>query len=209
MNLYSLCVVPSVTAASSTKPTGATRASRRTSSSSAVQPTFQSQQLTLQSTPAPPLLSCTEGVQPSHSPSKRQKTAASVDKPCGSSHSNEAQERQTLKGSVQEGNRQLPGVRHTEDAAATTAGNQNKSEASVLEGNGQNHTAKAQEGDLASAGMEDGFAVTCTCLVHARMTACQGCQPSFKSQQQVQCCMSCTNHQFCRFKIRSLLKLSY
>lgn len=155
--------VPSATAASSTKPTGAIRTSRRTSSSSAVQLTPQSQQLTPQSTPIMPLPSLTEGLQPSQELSKRQKTAGSVGKPSGSSHGNEGQERQTLKGSVQEGNRQLPGVSHTDDTAARSAdGNQKESEASVVECNGQDVIAKAQEDVSVSAGKEDGFAVTCT-----------------------------------------------
>jgi len=172
LNLYRLCVVPSVTAASSTKPTGATRTSRRTSSSSAVQLTPQLQQLTPQSTPIMPLPSNTEGLQPSQELSKRQKTAASVGKPSGSSHGNEGQERQTLKGSVQEGDRQLPGVRHTEDTAARTAeGHQKESQVSVAEDHGQSLVPKAQEDESASAGMEDGFAVTCTCVVLVLWTA--------------------------------------
>ncbi len=199
LNLHTLCVVPSATAASSTKPTGATRASRRTSSSSAVHLTPQSQQLTPQSTPITPLLSNTEGLQPSQALAKRHKTAASVGKPSGSSHSNEGQERQALKGSVQEGNRQLPGVGHTEDTAARTAdGKQAQSEASVMEGNGQDLVAKAQEDDLASAGKEDGFAITCTCVVLALVAGRQGRQPSPESQQQVLWCMSWTNQQLCR-----------
>lgn len=153
LNLHSLCVVPSATAASSKKPTGATRTSRRTSSSSAVQLTPQSQQLTPQSTPIMPLPSNTEGVQPSQELSKRQKTAASVGKPSGSSHGNEGQEKQTLKGSVQEGDRQLPGVRHTEDTAARTAeGHQKESQVSVAEDHGQSLVPKAQEDESASAG---------------------------------------------------------
>ncbi|DBA80065.1 TPA: hypothetical protein ACH3X2_007554 [Trebouxia sp. C0005] len=143
------------TAASSSKPNGATRTSRRTSSSSAVQLTPQSQQLTPQPTPITPLLSHTEELQPSQDLSKRHKTAASVRKPSGSSHSSEGQDRQILKGSIQEGNRQLPGGSHTEGTAARTAdGNQNESDASVVEGNGHNLMTKAQEVHSASAGAQ-------------------------------------------------------
>ena len=92
-----------------------------------------------------------------------------------------------MKGSIQEGNRQLPGGSHTEGTAARTAdGNQNESDASVVEGNGHNLMTKAQEVHSASAGMQDGFAVTCTCVVLARVAGGQDHQPSApQSQQQV------------------------
>lgn len=107
-------------------------------------------------------------------------------KPSGSSHRREGQEGQTLNGSVQESNTQLPGVRHTEDTAARTAdGNQKESDASVVEGNGQDLVAKAQEDESASAGMEDGFAVTCTCIVLELMAGHQKRQPSLKTQQKL------------------------
>ena len=186
LSLYSLCVVSSATAASSTKPSGATRTSRRTSSSSAVQLTPQSQPLTPQSTPFTPLPSNTEGLQPLQELAERQRIAASVGKPSGSSHRSEGQEGQTLKGSVQEGDTQLPGVRHTEDTAARTAdGNQKESDASVVEGNGQDLVAKAQEDESASAGMEDGFAVTCTCIVLELMAGHQKRQPTLKAQHNL------------------------
>ncbi|KAL0025980.1 hypothetical protein WJX77_010392 [Trebouxia sp. C0004] len=143
------------TAAIPTKPTGATRASRRTTSSPAVQPAPQSQQLAPQSTPSTPLLSRSEGLQPSQTLTKRQRTAASVGKPSGSSHSNEGQGRQTLRGSVQEGDRQHPEAGHMEDTGARTAdANRAQFEAFVIEGNGQGLTAKSQEDDLASAGAQ-------------------------------------------------------
>ena len=83
-------------------------------------------------------------------------------RPSGSSHSSEGQERQPSKGSVQEGNRQLPGVSHTDDTAARNAdGDQKESEVSVVKGNGQDLIATAQEDDSASAGIKTGFAVAC------------------------------------------------
>ncbi len=138
-----------------------------------------------------PLPSSTEGMQPSQALSKRQKTAASVGKPSGSSHSSEGRERQTLKGSVQEGDRQLPGVSHTGETTAQIAdANQKKSQVSVVEGHGQGVTANAQEDESASAGMEDGFAVTCTCFVFALVNGRQHRLPSRKSQQKMLSCMS-------------------
>ncbi len=86
-----------------------------------------------------------------------------------------------------------------EDIAARNAdGNQKESEASVEESNGQGLIAKTQEDDSASAGMEDGFAVTCTCVVLALVAGCQSRQPSPQSQQKMLWCMSWTNDQFCQ-----------